>query len=946
MAKTTLQRLYHEQGQSPWIDNITRSMISSGELQQLIDDGIRGLTSNPTIFEKAISSSDDYEAALRELVAGGAGSTEIYEALVVEDIRNAADVLRPLYESSNGGDGFVSIEVSPKLAFDTEGTIQEARKFWSILGRPNVMIKVPATTEGIPAIRTLLGEGINVNITLIFSIDYYEQVMDAYFEGLEKLAADGKPVDRVASVASFFVSRVDSEVDKRLGEIISQETDEARRKQIEDLLGKAAIANARIAYERFQAKFSGERWARLMQQGAQVQRPLWASTGTKNPAYSDVLYVEELIGPDTVNTMPPATIKAFHDHGHVERTIDRDLDQAHVVMHELEELGISMKEVTDKLQADGAKSFSDSFEGLDRIIQQKQEVLRAEVEERQSAQLDELQSAVEERLSQLQSENFATRLWQRDPSLWKSDAAVQEKIANRLGWLPVVEEMHAQIGELQSFADDVCSAGFTHAVVLGMGGSSLAPDVFRHTFGSKEGYPELRVLDTTDSASISVVENEVDLAHTLFLVSSKSGTTTETLSLYRYFWEKVQAVKGDATGENFVAICDPGTSLSEEGRSRGFRRVFENRADIGGRYSALSYFGLVPAALSGLDLVKLFDSASEMVRACGPEAPAQENPGLWLGAIIGEAAKAGRTKLTLALSPGIATFGYWVEQLIAESTGKEGVGVLPVEGESLGEPGVYGSDRLFVHLSVDAPEDLKLDGKLKALAQSGHPVVHLRLTGPLDLGGEFLRWEIATAVAGMVLGINPFDEPNVQESKDNTSRLLQQYKQDGALPESQPSATEQELTLYGLEGGSAAEGLARFFSQVPEGGYVAFMAYVPPTSDVHTALQDVRHIVREGTRAATTLGYGPRFLHSTGQLHKGGEQNGVFVQVTSEDAADLPIPGSEYSFNTLKRAQALGDFQALTGRGRPAVRVHMTGDLVAGLLTLRALVEDAVSVKS
>lgn len=946
MAKTTLQRLYDEQGQSPWIDNITRTMISSGELQQLVDDGIRGLTSNPTIFEKAISSSDDYESALRELVAGGASSSEIYEELVVEDIRNAADVLRPLYESSNGGDGFVSIEVSPKLAFDTEGTIAEARKFWSILGRPNVMIKVPATDQGIPAIRTLLGEGINVNITLIFSIDYYEQVMDAYLDGLEKLAADGKPIDRLASVASFFVSRVDSEVDRRLGKLIEQETDEARRKQIEDLLGKAAIANARIAYERFQAKFSGDRWARLMQQGAHVQRPLWASTGTKNPAYSDVLYVDELIGTDTVNTMPPATIKAFQDHGQVERTIDRDLDQAHVVMQELEDLGISMKEVTDKLQADGAQSFADSFEGLDRIIRQKQEVLQAEIEERQSAQLGDLQGAVEQRLSQFQSENFAARLWQLDPTLWKDDPAVQEKIANRLGWLPVIEEMHAQVSELQAFANEVRESGFTHAVVLGMGGSSLAPDVFRHTFGSKEGYPELRVLDTTDSASISAVEQEIDLDHTLFLVSSKSGTTTETLSLYRYFWEKVQASKGDNAGENFVAICDPGTSLSEEGGARGFRRVFENRADIGGRYSALSYFGLVPAALIGEDLVKLFDSVSEMVRACGPEVPAQENPGVWLGTIMGEAAKAGRNKLTLAISPGIATFGYWVEQLIAESTGKEGAGILPVEGEALGEPGVYGSDRLFVHLNLNAPEDEELAEKLNALAEAGHPVVHLQLTGPLDLGGEFLRWEIATAVAGAVLGINPFDEPNVQESKDNTSRLLQQYKQEGSLPEGQPSITEGELALYGVEGGNAAEALSRFFGQVSEGGYVAFMAYTQRTEDVHAELQDIRHLVRSGTRAATTLGYGPRFLHSTGQLHKGGEQNGVFVQITSEDTSDLSIPGSEYSFNTLKRAQALGDFQALTGRGRPALRVHVSGDLVAGLLTLQSLVEDAVSVKS
>jgi len=946
MAKTTLQRLYEEQGQSPWIDNITRGMMSTGELQDYIDKGVRGLTSNPTIFEKAISSGEDYESAMRELVANGAGPSEIYDALVTEDIRSAADLLRPLYESSSGVDGFVSIEVSPKLAYDTEGTIEEARKYWKAVDRPNLMVKVPATDQGIPAVRQLLAEGININITLIFSVDYHEQVMDAYLEALEQRVAEGQPVDRIASVASFFISRVDTEVDKRLGQIIEQETDEARRKHIEDLLGKAAVANARIAYEHYQAKFSGERFARLMQAGARVQRPLWGSTGTKNPAYSDVLYMDELIGPDTVNTVPPATLAAFLDHGTVDRTIDKDVDEAHVVMRELDDLGIPIKEVTDKLLKDGAEAFVTSFDGLDRVINQKIAAFQADVQERQQAQLGDLQAAVDQRLAQLQNGDFGARLWRMDPTLWKDDAETQKKIANRLGWLPVVEEMHAQVGDLQTFADQVRGEGYGHVVVLGMGGSSLAPDVFRHTFGSHEGYPELRVLDTTDSASIQSVEAEIDPAKTLFIVSSKSGTTTETLSLYRCFWEKVQAVKAAQTGENFVAICDPGTSLSEEGASRGFRRVFENRADIGGRYSALSYFGLVPAALIGVDFTKMFDSVSDMVRACGPEVPASENPGLWLGAILGEAAKAGRNKLTFAISPGIATYGYWVEQLIAESTGKEAAGLLPVEGEALGAPEVYGNDRIFVHLDIDAPEDMKMSEKLDALAQAGHPVVRLKLTGPLDLGGEFLRWEIATAVAGAVLGINPFDEPNVQESKDNTSRLLDQYKQQGHLPEEQPALTENDLAFYGVEGGSASDALSRFFAQAGEHSYIAIMAYVQTTDEVHTALQDARMLMRDGTRAATTLGYGPRFLHSTGQFHKGGPQEGVFVQVTAEDTASLPIPGSDYDFNTLKRAQALGDYQALSGRNRPTVRVHITGELVSGLLSLQQFVEDAVSVRS
>ncbi|WP_049822929.1 transaldolase [Thermobaculum terrenum] len=384
--RTRLHELI-EQGQSPWIDYITRDIIKSGELQSLIDKGIRGLTSNPTIFEKAISSSKEYDEAFRELVQNGASQSEIYEGLIVEDIRMAADVLRPVYDETGGLDGYVSIEVNPKLAYDTEGTIAEARKFFQTIDRPNIFIKVPATDQGIPAIRQLISEGINVNITLIFSIDYYERVMDAYLEGLEQRVSEGKPIDKIASVASFFVSRVDTEVDKRLQKLIESEQDSQEKSELESLLGKAAIANARIAYQHFLKKFQGERWESLKAKGARVQRPLWASTSTKNPAYRDVMYVEELIGPDTVNTMPPQTIEAFLDHGKVARTIDKDLDQAYAVIEKLESLGISMKEVTDKLQADGVKLFADSFDSLDKVINEKRETLMAELKDRQFANL-------------------------------------------------------------------------------------------------------------------------------------------------------------------------------------------------------------------------------------------------------------------------------------------------------------------------------------------------------------------------------------------------------------------------------------------------------------------------------------------------------------------------------------------------------------------------------
>ncbi len=506
--------------------------------------------------------------------------------------------------------------------------------------------------------------------------------------------------------------------------------------------------------------------------------------------------------------------------------------------------------------------------------------------------------------------------------------------------------MAREAPNLQKFADELRAEGFTHAVLLGMGGSSLAPDVLRHTFGSAQGYPELHVLDTTDSTTIKSVEDGIDLSKTLFIVASKSGTTIETVSQFRYFWEKVNSLGVSDPGKHFIAITDPGTKLAEEGRSKGFRAVFENREDIGGRYSAMSYFGLVPGAIIGAPIDKLLDRAQDMAKACGPDVAPQENPGIWLGTIMGEMALAGRDKLTLVISPGIGTFGYWVEQLIAESTGKEGKGILPVEGETLGEPSSYGDDRLFVHLDMGSPEDKEMGQKLERLAQSGHPVVTLRLAGPTDMGGEFLRWEIATAIAGAILGINPFDEPNVQESKDNTNRLLREYENTGKLPEPEPDITEGSISLYGYQGHTLAGALEAFLSSAKAGDYLALMAYVPYDPEVEKPLQEARIQLRDALRIATTFGYGPRFLHSTGQLHKGGADNGIFLQVTYDEPQDIPIPGVPYSFNVLKRAQALGDFEALKGRGRRVLRVHLQGELYQALTQLQSVVQDAIKVRS
>jgi transaldolase/glucose-6-phosphate isomerase len=565
-----------------------------------------------------------------------------------------------------------------------------------------------------------------------------------------------------------------------------------------------------------------------------------------------------------------------------------------------------------------------------------------------SAALGQYRQQVEKRLRSLEQEGFARRLWAKDATLWESGEAEQRAIENRLGWLGAAGSVLEHCDRLRAFATEVKEAGFRRAVLLGMGGSSLAPEVFQRTFGPATGNPDLVVLDTTDPAAILAVGRDLDLARTLFIVSSKSGTTTETSSLYRYFFEKVRALKGPRAGENFVAITDPDTPLERLAGENGFRRCYLNAADIGGRYSALSYFGLVPAAVLGIDVERLLDGAEALAQTSASRVAPADNPGVWLGAILGELAKAGRDKVTLVPSPALAAFGAWVEQLLAESTGKEGRGLIPVDREPPGEPAVYGDDRLFVHLHLDGQAD-GLDEKLSALEAAGHPIVRLRLADTYDLGREFFRWEVATATAGAVLGVDPFDEPNVRESKDNTTRLLKE-----GVPTSQPVLEEDGLALYCDEETATALGktaadvslgalLTSHFRRARPGDYLALMAYLPPWPEHDDILQSIRLRLRDGLHLATTLGYGPRFLHSTGQLHKGGPDKAVFVQLTVDDPNEVAIPGEAYGFSTLKQAQALGDLTSLQTRGRRIVRIHLGRDVAAGLRRLQALVEKATA---
>lgn len=954
MAKNPLVEV-QALGQSIWYDYISRALIKSGEIQRLVDeDGVLGVTSNPTIFMNAIAGTHDYDDAINTML--DLPPDEIYERLAIDDIRAVADILMPVYQRTDKRDGYVSLEVSPLIAADTPKTLAEAQRLFAAVDRPNVLIKIPATEAGLPAIEDAIADGININITLIFSVQNYKQVAERYIRGLERRLAAGKEVKGIASVASFFVSRIDAMVDQKLQNNIrvAQGRDLDRVRANRELLGTVAIANAKLAYRTFKELFYGERFAALRAAGAMVQRPLWASTGTKNPAYPDTMYLDNLIGKDTVNTAPPTTLRAFKLHGTVAPTLEMDLEQAHVFLDKLAEVGVELEDINRMLQQDGVEAFVDSFEKLLRAVEGKREMLRAGVIQRQSAVVGGHEPGVRRMVDYLEDRKANRAIWHKDASFWKDAAIHQQNIRNRLGWLFCLTDGRIDRKRLAELKQD--SKRWSHAVLLGMGGSSLAPEVFYTTFGKQTGFPELIVLDSTDPSRVKTVEQSVDLANTLFIVASKSGTTLETECFQRYFFARVAELKGrDHAGQQFIAITDEGSLLAKNAEEDGYRDIFINPSDIGGRYSALSYFGMVPAAVMGLDLDRIFASAENMLHAVSEIIPAKDHPGIWLGALIGYLAKSrGYDKLVLLLSEPIVSLSNWIEQLVAESTGKEGVGILPVAGATVGKPHDHGDDRFFVYMRLEG-EDHRMDQEVRALWEAGHPVFTIKLRDLYDIGGEFLRWEYATAVAGHILGINPFDEPNVTESKNNTNALLEFYQKHGKLPDSDPFLEEDGVSLYmdantgeilqkicqqrNYSDKQLAGLLGAHFSFARSGDYIALMAYLEPTPEHDKQLALIQRRLRHLTRHTVTIGYGPRFLHSTGQLHKGGAPKGIFLQITVDDPFDLPIPSKPFGFSILKQAQALGDQQALMQRDRPFVRLHIKGDVWQGLSKILKAVE-------
>jgi transaldolase/glucose-6-phosphate isomerase len=936
-------------GQSVWLDYIRRDLITSGELKRLIEeDGLRGMTSNPAIFEKAIAGSTDYAdilASLRD--RSDLDAKARFEIIAIRDIQDAADLLRPVYDQSNRRDGYVSLEVSPYLARDTQGTIEEARRLWKSVDRPNVMIKVPGTAEGIPAFEQLISEGININVTLLFSQEVYQRVAEAYIRGLGKFAASGGDVGRIASVASFFISRIDNSVDAEVSARMKSSGSPQKTEKLKSVLGKVAIANGKLAYQRYLKLFSGAGWEKLRARGGQTQRVLWASTSTKNPAYPDILYVQEMIGPDTVNTIPPATLDAFRDHGQPRETLTEDVEGAKRVMNDLAGVGISIDKITDQLTQDGVRLFEEAFDKLLAAVEKSTQSGSAPKISQQRYTLPEpLGKEVAKNVNDWRAEGKVRRIWQRDASLWTGTDESQW-----MGWLDITEKQIEKKADFKRLADEIRKENFSDILLLGMGGSSLCPEVLEATFGQIPGFPRLHVLDSTDPAQVKHFEGKIDLARTLFIVSSKSGTTLEPNIFKQYFFERVkQTIGAEKAGSRFIAITDPGSKLEKEAEADKFRYIFHGLPSIGGRYSALSNFGIVPGAVMGLDTAKFLDRTEEMVQACAASVPVESNPGVMLGIVLGTAATLGRDKVTIITSPAIYDLGAWLEQLLAESTGKQGKGVVPVDRERLAAVDVYGNDRVFAYLRFESKPDAAQDEKVAALEKAGHPVVRIAVTDTYDLGQEFFRWEIATAVAGSIIGINPFNQPDVEASKIETRKLTAEYEKTGSLPPENPIFQQNGIKLFtDLKNASAlgkADSLTGYLrahlSRIKAGDYFAVLGYIEMNEQHEAQLQQIRHAVRDSKRVATCAEFGPRFLHSTGQAYKGGPNSGVFLQITCDDAIDLPVPGQKYTFGIVKAAQARGDFQVLAERGRRALRVHLSKNVDADLSVLSRALSEAL----
>lgn len=941
MSKTQLKKLpsfdLHAAGQSPWLDSISRQLLNSGTLKKYVQEkGLLGVTSNPSIFQKAISSGEGYENDIRKMFRAGESVLDVYDALTISDIQRACDLFAPVFKKSNREHGYVSLEVLPVLAYRAEETLAEARRLFKLVKRPNLMIKVPATAEGIPVVEQLIADGINVNITLMFSIQDFRNVAEAYLRGLEKRLKQKKSLTVVHSVASVFISRIDVAVDQKLDGLMKGNVDAEKLVLLQNLKGKAAVSNSKLIYQEFKSILNSSRWKKLAKAGASAQKVLWASTSPKNPAYPALCYVEPLVGRETVNTLPEPTWEAVLEQGKIRPdAVEEGVTEARAIVDRLNSFGIDIDAICLDLQKVGVKLFEQAFEDLMRTLEFKRIEFSPKVRApKVSYALPEaIQDSVESAIELSVQDDLHARWLKKDTSLWSKEEAHIKVINNRLGWVENCAKVLNRIYEIDLLRDKLLKRGIRDVVLLGMGGSSLAAEVFSVVL-PQSSKPALRfhLLDTTDPQAIAAVESKINLKKSFFIVASKSGGTIETVSQFQYFYGRVaKAYRGakTETGSHFMAITDPGSGLQQMAIESQFEAIFLNPGDIGGRYSALSFFGLMTAGLCGLDIRSALKDACVALDEMRSQTSLEKNPGIYLGIVLGQLAAADINKLTFWTTPKLRIVGDWAEQLIAESTGKQGKGIVPIVGEKAFAPSAYSSDRYFVVLKEPGKKFAALDKAVKVARKAGFPVIEIQWSEWSNVGGELLKFEIATSIASSLMAINPFDEPNVKESKDMTGALLADLAAGKAWPQPKPF-----LNVTAKISSQDQQALNEYLLGLNPGDYLAILGYFERNAKTIAAMDKLQSYLAETLKVPVLYGFGPRYLHSIGQLYKGGPRTGRFIELFIKDTKNLEVPKAGYTFSQLKQAQALGDYQAFASKNIPVLAVQLSSNPIVGVQAL------------
>lgn len=920
-------------GQQIWLQGPRRFALSSEELAALVSEGtVSGFVFDMDVVDAALVDGADYAAARERARSSGWAPDRLLEDVLLEDAAAAAALLQKWRPGDASTRSWVAVDLPPHVGLAGEATAVWAGRLAEVTEGATALVKLPGTRAGLQAAENVIAAGYGIYLHHLFTVEQVRSALAAYLRGLRLALAAGRDLSRAAAVAAVNLLRIDVAVDQLLHDCMRRSEDD--RDLLESLLGRAALGTARVAADTVREFTEDAEWVRLQGKGAVPPLLAWEGTRTSSPARREMEYLEELIGPGTASVVSWSALAALRDFGKPSPRLGRGIDEAREVLDDIAGAGIDLEAVADDLQKAAAGSDERRFGRLLNTVAAGS--ARAQFDVAAGG----LEQELRESLRELEKAAVGRRLWSRDASLWSTDDTDAPAIRNRLGWLALPETMREEALPLAAIARSRAGAKEGMALLLGMGGSSLGADALRIAFECRN----LTVVDTTAPGGIAAAAGRLQVDRSVFVVSSKSGGTAETDALEKFFFDQVSAVRDDA-GSRFFAVTDPGTPLHELARNRGYARVWLAPPDVGGRYSVLSVFGLLPAALMGIDVGRLLASAHRMAVLCGPEVPAHLNSAVVIGALMAVGARHGRDKLTFLTPPRLAGLGDWAEQLIAESSGKRGQGIVPVSREPLGDADRYGEDRLFVHFRVAGEEARANDELADEMQRRGHPVVRIVLTDVMDIGAELFRWEMATAVACAAMHVNAFDEPDVRDAKERAGALLQQYREEGRLGEPQPDFEEGSLAVMApstyeglrqrLQPGSGLESwLSAHLRGARPPDYVGILAFLAPDLQTWHALQGLRALLRDRLGVATTLGWGPRYLHSTGQLHKGGGDGGVFLQLTADAASDLAIPGESYSFEVLLRAQALGDFQALAARGRRLLRVHLGREVETGLARL------------